>query len=276
MTDSNIVLSGIYIYPVKSLSGISLPEWPVTETGFKYDRKWMLVDSDQTFLSQRRLPRMALIKTALTSDSLIVSAPEMDTIALELEPQDGQTLSATVWRDQVDVMAVSAKADEWFSRFLQTPCRLVYQTDKSIRQVDQNFAKPNDKTAFSDGFPFLLFSESSLATLNKAMPLDLPVSRFRPNLVVKGCGSYAEDSWRDIAIGAVNFRLPKPCSRCSVPAIDPETAKTGKEPLTTLNRLRKWENKVYFGQNAIHDNYGILSVGDEVKINLSGAKQPPL
>ena len=236
----------------------------------------MLVDSEQQFLSQRRLPRMVLIKTALTETRLILSAPGMDNLSLELEPRTGDIINSTIWHDQVDTLAVSAEADEWFSRFLHTNCRLVYQPDTAIRPVNPGFAKPEDQTALSDGFPFLLISENSLATLNKAMQLNLSMTRFRPNLVVSGCKSFAEDTWREITIGPIGFRLPKPCSRCSVPAIDPETAETGKEPLTTLNRLRKWQNKVYFGQNALHNSYGTLSVGDNVQINVTGLHQPPV
>jgi uncharacterized protein len=273
---TNLVLSDIYIYPVKSLAGIHVSSWPVTETGFKYDRKWMLVDTEQQFLSQRRLPRMALIKTALTDTQLILSAPGMDNLSLALEPKTGNIINSTIWHDQVDTLAVSAEADEWLSRFLQTDCRLVYQPDSSIRPVNPGFAKPGDQTTLSDGFPFLLISENSLAALNQSMQLNLSMTRFRPNLVVSGCESYAEDTWREITIGAIGFRLPKPCSRCSVPTIDPETAETGKEPLTTLNRLRKWQNKVYFGQNALHNQCGVLSVGDSIHIKITGSQQPPL
>jgi uncharacterized protein len=273
---ANIVLSDIYIYPVKSLTGIKVTSWPVVATGFKYDRKWMLVDSEQQFLSQRRLPKMALIKTALTGTQLIVSASGMDQLYLELEPTAGSIINSTIWHDQVDTLAVSDEADRWFSRFLQIECRLVYQPDTAIRPVNPNFAKPEDQAALSDGFPFLLLSENSLLALNAAMQLDLPMLRFRPNLVVSGCESYAEDTWRDITIGNIGFRLPKPCSRCSVPTINPETGETGKEPLTTLNRLRKWQNKVYFGQNALHNECGVLSVGDNVQVNLTGDRQPPL
>jgi uncharacterized protein len=273
MTD--ILLSDIYIYPVKSLAGIRVSSWPVVETGFKYDRKWMLIDTEQQFLSQRRLPKMALIKTALTENTLILSASGMDDLRLSLEPTTGDIISSTIWHDQVDTIAVSVKADEWFSRFLNVECRLVYQPDAAIRPVNPNFANSEDQTALSDGFPFLLVSENSLVALNQAMQLDLAMARFRPNLVVSGCDAYAEDFWRQITIGNIGFRLPKPCSRCSVPTIDPVTGKTGKEPLTTLNRLRKWQNKVYFGQNALHDDLGVLSVGDNVQINLTGTQQPP-
>jgi uncharacterized protein len=273
---TNLVLSDMYIYPVKSLAGIRVSSWSVAATGFKYDRKWMLIDTDRQFLSQRRLPKMALIKTVLTDSELILSAPGVDNLSLSLEPKTGEIINSTIWHDQVDTLAVSDEADKWFSHFLQIECRLVYQPDTAIRPVNPNFAKPEDQAALSDGFPFLLVSENSLLALNAAMQLDLPMLRFRPNLVVSGCESYAEDTWRDITIGTIGFRLPKPCSRCSVPTINPETGETGKEPLSTLNSLRKWQNKVYFGQNALHDGLGVLSVGDSVQINLTGDRQPPL
>jgi uncharacterized protein len=273
---TNLVVSDMYIYPVKSLAGIRVSSWSVAATGFKYDRKWMLIDTDRQFLSQRRLPKMALIKTVLTDSELILSAPGVDNLSLSLEPKTGEIINSTIWHDQVDTLAVSDEADKWFSHFLQIECRLVYQPDTAIRPVNPNFAKPEDQAALSDGFPFLLVSENSLLALNAAMQLDLPMLRFRPNLVVSGCESYAEDTWRDITIGSIGFRLPKPCSRCSVPTINPETGETGKEPLSTLNRLRKWQNKVYFGQNALHDGLGVLSVGDKVRINVEGSRQPPL
>jgi uncharacterized protein len=273
---ASLVLNDIYIYPVKSLTGIRVSSWPVTETGLKYDRKWMLIDIEQQFLSQRRLPRMALIKTALTDTHLVLSAPGMDNLPLALAPKTGNIINSTIWHDQIDALAVSPEADKWLSRFLHTECRLVYQPDAAIRPVNPDFANPSDQTALSDGFPFLLISENSLVALNQSMRLNLSMARFRPNLVVSGCESYSEDTWREITIGSIGFRLPKPCSRCSVPTIDPETGKAGKEPLTTLNRLRKWQNKVYFGQNALHNQSGALSVGDSVRINLTGVRQPPL
>jgi uncharacterized protein len=273
---TSIILSDIYIYPVKSLAGIRVASWPVVKTGLQHDRNWMLIDSERQFLSQRRLPRMALIKTAITDNQLILTTPSMDRLSLELNPKTGEVINSTIWHDQVATLAVSDAADEWLSRFLQMDCQLVYQPETAIRPVNPDFARAEDQCALSDGFPFLVISENSLAALNKAMQLDLPMARFRPNLVISGCESYAEDSWREITIGDIGFRLPKPCSRCSVPTINPETAETGKEPLATLNKLRKWDNKVYFGQNALHDRCGILSVGDVVEVNRTGEPQPPL
>jgi uncharacterized protein YcbX len=271
-----LMLSQIHVYPVKSLAGISVSSWPVSDKGLLHDRKWMLIDTSRQFLSQRVLPTMALIKTELTDENLILSAPDMESLWLALEPSGGEILNSTLWHDQCDARSVSTEADQWLSDFLKQDCRLVYQPDDQIRPVDPHYARPADKVSFSDGFPFLIVSENSLAALNQEMQLNLPMARFRPNLVISGCPRYAEDSWREISIGAIDFRLPKPCSRCSIPAINPETAQVGKEPLTTLNRTRKWQNKVYFGQNALHDQCGHLSVGDAVSIKLTGTNQPPL
>ncbi len=269
-------LSGIFIYPVKSLAGIQLVSSDITSTGLKFDRKWMLVDVDGQFLSQRRLPRMALIKTVLTANHLILKAPEMPGLSIALTDTDGRVVKSVIWKDQCDTSHVSQEADEWFSDFLGQKCQLVHQLDEVIRSVDPDYAQTTDQVAFSDGFPFLIISENSLASLNHDMQLDFPMARFRPNLVISGCPAYEEDNWREIRIGHIDFRLPKPCSRCVVPTIDPETAQTGKEPLATLNKLRKWQNKVYFGQNALHNQCGILTTGDAVTVKLAGEKQPPV
>ncbi|MCK5353499.1 MAG: MOSC domain-containing protein, partial [Methyloprofundus sp.] len=265
-------LNAIFIYPIKSLAGIQLEQSIVTKTGLKYDRQWMLVDAQQQFLSQRSLPRMALIKTRISEHQLIVSAPDMPDLPLSLAaPEIAHSINVTVWHDQCAALAVSKIADQWFSDFLQQNCQLVYQAKSSIRTVDQNYALSHDQTSFSDGFPFLIVSDASLALLNQQMNLSLSIRRFRPNLVITDCTSYAEDSWREVSIGDINFRLPKPCSRCSVPQIDPETALSDKEPLRTLARTRKWKNKVYFGQNALHDSAGILRTGDTLVIHQTGA-----
>lgn len=273
---ASYILSNLFIYPVKSLAGFSEDHWPVTKTGLKHDRKWMIVDSAGQFLSQRKIARMALIKTALTDDRLILSAPAIQDIDLPLEPVDGEIISCAIWQDRSNALSVSPEADQWLSRFLNQDCRLVYQPDDDIRRVDPEYAGATDQVAYSDGFPFLIISENSLAELNREMRLELPMARFRPNLIISGCPAYAEDEWRKIGIGAIDFRLPKPCSRCIVPTIDQETAATGKEPLITLNRTRKWQNKVYFGQNALHNQCGELTIGDAVRVKLTGPKQPPI
>ncbi|MDQ7091002.1 MAG: MOSC domain-containing protein [Methylococcales bacterium] len=270
-------LSQLIIYPIKSLAGIHVNHWPVNEKGLRYDRKWMLIDSDNKFLSQRRLPKMALIKTHLVDTTLILSAPEMDAIQLSLkDTTEGEPVITHIWHDDCLARCVSTELDQWFTTFLKQPCRLVYQPDSVNRIVDLTYATPTDKVNFSDGFPFLILSEASLKSLNEAMQLEVTMARFRPNLVIANCKAYAEDYWREIMIGEINFRLPKPCSRCSVPAINPNNAEITKEPLTTLNRLRKWQHKIFFGQNALHDQQGLLNINDPLIIHLSGKSQPPL
>lgn len=236
----------------------------------------MLVDQDHRFLSQRRLPKMALIKTAIVDETLVLTAPATEPLTVPLHGHSSETLTTVIWNDACSAYGVSKTADQWFSRFLETNCRLVYQAEQSPRRVDPRYARTSDQTAFSDGFPFLIISENSLVSLNRQMEHPLPMVRFRPNLVLSGCSAYAEDRWRSIRIGEIGFRLPKPCSRCVVTTIDPATGETGKEPLRTLNRTRKWKQQVFFGQNALHNNTGHLSVGDQLQVYSTGPAQPPL
>lgn len=273
---AGIVLSAINVYPVKSLAGISVDNWPVDSTGLRYDRQWMLIDENNSFLSQRKIPKMALIKTAIRNERLILSTPDGSQIQLPLHPAITEKVKISIWHDQYHAGIVNREADEWLSEFLGVNCRLVYHPADSIRQVDQDYARSDDQTAFSDGFPFLILSEASLHSLNSEMLQTISMARFRPNLVISGCAPYAEDTWREISINGIGFRLPKPCSRCKITTIDPETATSGQEPLTTLNKLRKWNKQVYFGQNALHDTCGKLSIGDSVHIGQTGPNQPPL
>jgi uncharacterized protein YcbX len=234
----------------------------------------MLVDERGEFLSQRRIPKMALINTVISGDNLNISIPGQPDSFVPLNSHGGDDIEVKIWEDQCLAKTTSQTVDNRLSQFLDMPCRLVYHAENRVRKVDPDYAKPSDETAFSDGFPFLIVSASSLVSLNQAMSENFDMRRFRPNLVISDCHSYAEDGWRKIRIGSLGFRLPKPCSRCAIPTIDPDTAVSGKEPLTTLARLRRWQKKVYFGQNALHDGVGELTVGDEVVIVEQGELQP--
>jgi uncharacterized protein YcbX len=271
-----MILSDIFVYPVKSLAGIRVSQWEVVETGLKYDRQWMLIDENGAFLTQRTLPKMALIQTRLTDSELILSAVNFTDLHLPLESTDGEVIQSTVWDDSCAAQHVSNAADVWFSEVLQTACKLVYMPNDTKRGVDLNFASESDRVAFPDAFPFLIISENSLNALNAELEKPVEMNRFRPNLVISGCEAYAEDFWRVVKIGNMDFRLPKPCDRCGMPAINQQTAELTKEPLTTLSRLRKWENKVYFGQNALHNSSGELKIGDVVEVKLAGEQSPPL
>ncbi len=262
---SGITLSQINIYPIKSTSGISLDTSEVDERGLRHDRRWMLVDEEGVFLSQRRLPRMALIRVGLHPDGLAVDAPGMSTLCVPFQPAAREPVQASVWSDEVSVLPVGKEADRWFGEFLGVRCRLVYLPESSVRIVRQDYGRSGDQVGLADGFPFLLISEASLKNLNGRLQEPLPMNRFRPNLVVSGCGSHAEDGWSRIRIGEMEFRVVKPCARCAIPTIDQQTADRSKEPLRTLATYRRFGGKVLFGQNLIHDSPGRLSVGDVLK-----------
>jgi len=236
----------------------------------------MVVDAGGRFMSQRTHPQMALIHTALSDESLLIQAANYSVLQVPLAVANSPPrIPVTIWRDHCFAHAVSDEADAWFSELLGGACRLVRQAASEPRVVDRRFAGAQDQTSFSDGFPFLLINETSVAALSLAAGQTLSVERFRANLLIRGAEAYAEDSWRHIQIGEVGFRLPKPCSRCVVPTIDPATGIKGSEPLRTLKNLRAWQGQVYFGQNALHDRTGTLRVGDPVAILQSGAPQPP-
>lgn len=259
-------LSQVYVYPIKSAGGISLEAAAVDGRGLRHDRRWMLVDADGYFMSQRRFPRMALISVRLLPEYLVVEAPRTDALYLPLHPGPTDLVPVRIWGDLVGGSPVGEKADFWFSSFLGTPCRLVYMPDGVVRPVDQEYGGAGDHVGFADGFPFLLVSEASLGDLNGKLRDPLPVDRFRPNLVVKGSGPFAEDGWRKLRIGEVSFRVVKPCARCSIVTVDQQTGERGREPLRTLARYRRIDNAVYFGQNLIHDSPGTVRVGDAVEI----------
>ncbi len=264
--NNKLILSDIYFYPVKSLRGIHLQRAPVDRRGIHFDRHWMVVDAEGRFITQRQHPRMALVRTALTPRGLRLSAPGRSDLDVDFEPEPFRQVQVEVWGDHCLGYRAGDAAAEWFSQFLDRSCQLVYMPEQSQRPVDPDYATAEDRVGFADGFPFLLISEASLADLNQRLSEPVPMIRFRPNLVIRGCEPYAEDSWRRIRIGDITFRVAKPCSRCVIPTIDPETAQKAVEPLRTLNSYRREGNKVYFGQNLLHDAFGVLQVGSQVEV----------
>ena len=265
-TGPTMYLSGLYVYPNKSAAGIAVKEWEIDRRGLRHDRRWMLVDESGCFMSQRRFARMALIRVRIEPDCLIVDAPGMPSLELPLRPPAGRLVLARVWDDLVESLTVGDGEDRWFSRFLDVSCSLVYLPEESVRPVDPTYGRPGDQVGLADAFPFLLISEASLAGLNARLEQPVPMDRFRPSLVVKGCEPFAEDEWRLVRIGPITLRVVKSCSRCTITTVDQRTADTGKEPLRTLARFRKRDSKVLFGQNLIHDNLGTLRAGDPVEI----------
>jgi len=257
-----VEISGLTIYPVKSLAGISLQQAPLDSMGLKFDRRWMLVSEEGKFLSQRTLPKMTLIQPHLDeTGNLTLSTQEKDD--LSVPKASDKTLPVTIWNDKVAANLVSDQCDAWLSDVLGVACHLVYIRDDVIRQCDLKYAKQGDRTGFSDGFPLLLLSEASLDDLNKRLEHPVDMRRFRPNIVVKGCKPFAEDNWEKFTLGDIPMLGVKPCSRCPIPTVNPDTGeKTGTEPISTLATFRKKNHKVYFGMNVIHQSLGTLKVGD--------------
>ena len=259
-------LASIRIYPIKSAGGLLVDAADVHRHGLALDRRWMLVDDGGTFLTQRVLPRMALIRPRIQGHELHVGAPGVEPLVLPLRLEEGTPIPVRVWGDGCRALAAEGDGAAWFSAFLGLPCRPVYLPDEALRVVDQQYAERSDRVGFADGFPFLLASTSSLADLNARANACLPMDRFRPNLVVEGFPAFAEDRWSRIRIGDVGFRVVKPCARCAITTVDQETAMVGKEPLKTLASFREVGSKVMFGQNLIHDGCGTLRVGDPVVV----------
>jgi len=260
-----ITLSELAIYPIKSTAQISLSSANTGLFGLDNDRRWMLIDENGYMLTQRKHPRMCLIESNLSNDRLIVSATGLEPLSIT-PPDSGKATKATVWEDTCTSYDAGSEAAEWFSAFLKTPARLVYFPQNEIRQVDQNYAKKGDITAFSDGFPYLLTSQASLDDLNSRLSTAVEMKRFRPNIVVKGNEAFAEDNWKQIRIGGIDFNFVKPCSRCVIPSINPDTAEKTAEVVKTLASYRMRENKIYFGQNLIAEGTGKLKLGMEVEI----------
>ncbi len=262
---ASLTLSKIYRYPVKSMAGTSFDDLEVAERGLVSDRQWMLVDESGRFLTQRQAPRMTLISAELDADGrLVLRASGMSNLIVDGGP--GPSCEVIVWGDAVWAQGGDSQADAWCTEFLGRPCRLVRMPPDSVRSVDPDYAAASDQVGFADGFPFLLISQASLDDLSRRVGQPLSMRRFRPNLVVDGCEPYAEDAWRRIRIGEITFRVAKPCSRCIIPTIDPDTAERSAEPLRTLMGYRRRDNKVYFGQNLLHDNVGQLGVGMSVEL----------
>jgi uncharacterized protein YcbX len=280
-----ITISGLYIYPIKSLSGIAVSEAVVEAKGLRYDRRFMLVTPDGQFITQRTTPQMALLDVAIDGTTLRVWHRQQpsDTLELPLTVPEGdgdyETIAVNIWDSHgVQAITVSGEADQWFSRVLDLPCRLVYMPDATYREVDAKYARNNDAVSFADGYPYLLIGQASLDELNRRVPsMDdesvkpLEMRRFRPNIVVEGSLPYEEDSWQQFSINDINFYGVKPCARCVLTTIDPETAQKGKEPLRTLATYRTWNKKILFGQNVLGAStdqavLGTISVGQSIEI----------
>lgn len=254
-------LRSIHIYPIKGTRRVPLDEAVVAQRGLAGDRRWMLVDSEGTFLSQRTRPQMALIRTQPNGEATHVTAPGMPPLTLR-QPRDRAAREAVqIWKDAVAAVPAAAEAHAWFSRFLGLRCRLVFMDEKAQRLFDASGAGAGAEVSFADVSPVMLATHASLDALNARLVDAVPMNRFRPNLVVDGTEAFAEDGWKRLRIGEVVFRVVRPVGRCTVTTTDQDTAEVGKEPLRTLATFRKRGDLVYFGVHMIPLSEGVVRVG---------------
>jgi hypothetical protein len=268
----SLSLASIHVYPMKSLGGFEVPKARITDRGLEHDRRWMLVDDQGRFVSQREIQEMACLHTLPSPEGFrVTDIRNADTLDLPWELSGGPEQDVVVWEDRMRAVKAPPELSAWFSARLERTLELVYMPDHTERNVDRNYAE--GITSFSDGFPYLIISQASLDALNARIPKGehVPMERFRPNLVIAGGQAFQEDTWSRIHVGAARFDVVKPCSRCIITTTDQRTGERSKEPLRTLATFRRdlspaRTGKVDFGMNAMGDHYGTVARGAIVTI----------
>ena len=274
---NHLVVDSLHVYPLKGAAGFSPQSWPVDERGLRHDRRFMVVDADGVFISQRTNLRMTLIRGEIAGDGLRIStAGGMIDVPFPLT--NAPTLRATVWDDCFDVRIVDPNASRKLSEVLHAPAQLVWMPDDCERLTSIKRGEPRRHVSFADAAPLLLTTTAALEELNTRLQRSgssaIPMDRFRPNVVVRGATAGADDHWRTLRIGNAAFRVSNACKRCKVITIDQSTGEfAGNDPLTTLATYRAEGPSVTFGQHLMAEASGSISVGDAVAID---ARHEPL
>jgi MOSC domain-containing protein len=260
-------VSQLFIYPIKSARGIAVKELPVDVSGPIRDRRWMLVDEGGHCLTQRQLPRMALIAPRFEGDDLIVEGPGMPPLRIERRLSVGEWLDVRLFFEEpLRLPHLDPSYSEWFSSFLGQACRLMHLPDDVVRPMEPPFDRPPWRMSLADSFPLLAISQAALDLLNSKLPEPVTMARFRPNIVIAESEPHEEDRWRRIRAGEVELALVKLCARCAIPQVDPATGATGLEPLQTLAKYRRPDKKVLFGHKGLVTAPGTLRVGDNIEV----------
>lgn len=260
-------LKQITVYPIKSTAGIHTNHSFVEAMGLSFDRRFMLVTPRGQFITARTVPKLTQVHSAIVEHGLQVRAPGMPSLTIDKRKFGNMQLDVSVWSDDFKALWCHRDYDAWFSDFIGQKCRLVYLDDMQTERRLQ--VESEESLSFADGYPLLLISQASLEDLNQRAQSPTLMEQFRPNLVVTGTQAFAEDSWRKIRIGEVEFSVEKPCSRCIFTTLDPKTGEKSvdNEPLNTLQKYRKGaDGNVYFGQNIRALNSGKISVFDTVEV----------
>ena len=268
-------LQDIYTYPIKSLGGIRLEQANLEEKGLQYDRRWMLVDKKGKFLSQRKHPKMALLRTQITDNGILVvqkDEPEQQ-ILVPLESSSNHKQRVIIWEDQVEAQILDREISRWFSETLDIDCDLVFMPPSTKRKLKPKYAVNGESVSFADGMPYLLIGQASLDDLNSRLDDPVLMNRFRPNLVFAGGSPFQEDEWDIVTIGNARFKITKPCARCVVTTVDQQTGHKSKEPLATLAAYRNVDGKVMFGQNMLLLDGEKIRAGDKLTFQKSASNE---
>ena len=261
-----VQVSSLHIYPIKSCAGVALTAVRFDTRGPQFDRRWMLIDRDGNFVTQREEPRLSQIKPRITPLALEIEAPGMPKIKVPLSGGRGPRVEAKVWGHETEAEFLGNDVADWCSDAMQRNLRLVRWAEESARPVSKRHTDIDNQTAFSDGYPVLMISEASLADLNGRLEQKVTMDRFRPNIVIRGCDAFAEDGYRRFEVGDMTLHGVKPCDRCSITTVDQRTGQAGKEPLATLSGYRKVDSRVLFGVNCVYEGFGSIREGDELKV----------
>lgn len=265
-------LISLHLYPLKSAAGFSVDALDIQPRGPRHDRRWLVVDAAGRFITARQVSAMVLIRVAVTGDGLRLSAPGLADLDVSPPSADAMRLHVSIWKDTVDAQLVDSAADAWLSAFLQQPVTLVYMDDAARRDVDPAYAQAGDEVSFADGYPLLAISQAALDALNvrltEAGRLPASMTQFRPNIVIADAVAHAEDGWRRVRIGEVEFDAVKLCTRCVFTTVDPVTGmrREDGEPLNILKDYRRTPTGITFGMNLIPRGTGTLRAGDTVDV----------
>ncbi len=264
---ADLRLSEIIIYPIKSLGGINLNTSFAGKRGLQYDRRYLLVDENGMFLTQRDFAQLALLKLSFTENGFkVLDSASNNFITIPFESSSAEKIKVQIWNDACNAVRADYVLDEWFSDFLKMNCSLVYMPDDEKRIVEKKFINDEHIVSFADAYPFLIIGQSSLNDLNQRLKIPIPMNRFRPNFVFTGGNPFEEDNWNDFKIENVEFKAVKPCARCVITTTNQETAERSTEPLKTLSDYRKINNKVMFGMNVICNKPGVVSVNQKIAL----------
>ena len=263
-------LSEIHRFPVKSCRGESIDAAVVEPWGLAGDRRWMVVDGTGQVITAREVNRLVLVHPEITTTGLRLTAPGLAPLDVAT-PDPAEQVFVSIWSSRLTAAPAGPEADAWFGKVVGAPARLVHLDDPTRRPTSPRFSEPGDRVSFADGYPLLVATEESLTALNDTIlgtgAEPLPMTRFRPSIVLSGVEPWAEDDWRRIRVGDAVFRAVKGCARCVITTIDPATADRGREPIASLARIRRWDGATWFGVNLVPDTHDVtIRVGDEVEV----------